>query len=243
MSRDFDGVNDWVDLGTSHPITTKCNSASGITIATWVLVESYPSSGNERIITSAVGSADVGIFVALNNSTNLSVGGRSVTSDSFASQNILGPSINVWTRFAGVLDFGNSRIHHYMNGVVSTNAAPGWANTVYSISSRIATYREVIGCLNQSGTPAQFADCRLSYFQVFARALSFGEIDQCHFFPGSITRGMVFFAPMTSYSTVTEPDLSGFLTATSINGAIWNSSEPKVSGMFRIPKPELIGTP
>lgn len=231
MARNFDGVNDWTDLGTSHPIGTKCNSASGITVVTWVLVESYPSSGNERIINSAIGSADTGIAILLNNSSNLSIGGRSVVSDTFFSRNISGPLVNIWARFAGVLDFANASIHHYLNGVVSTTTNLAWANTVYSTSTRTATVRETIGCLNNL-TANQFADCRLSFFQVFARALSFGEIDQAHFNPGSIQRGMVFFAPMLSYSTATEPDLSGYLTATSINGATFINSNPPINKIF-----------
>lgn len=174
----FDGVNDFVNLGSDLSIL---NSVPATTVSCWIKPGSTLASGSFReLVSLSVGSTSATntsrIAVSLQGdgtAGDIFVGGRST--DTEAQKNVIANaslSVGTWHHVVAVLDFTGNSIKVYVNGTLSaTNAAAGFASaTTPSTSSRSCA----LGA--QDTGDSNYYHGLMDEVQVYNRALSAAEI-------------------------------------------------------------------
>jgi hypothetical protein len=185
VARDFDGVDDTIDLGTI------ADSDQSLTIMTWVNPDTLRQNADDRIITKADGGLDVSGSIILEVSNQnprflVRAGGSFtiVTASSTLPTNQL-------THLAGRYNFQTGDMTLFRNGqpVGTTNA--GQAPALSSQPWRIGEDNPIQG-------PGEFLDGTVDDTRIYTEALSDAEIRQIY----RQTRPEQPVAPVASESLV-----------------------------------------
>lgn len=121
--------------------------APAITISAWTKIDSYPANAaRDRIFNAYLGSDITGFYLGLNDdSGNVEVGGRSISTDSFQAATVAYPGLSSWNHLVGVLDYENDRIKIYINGVLRESLPVTFGSSSYAQGAPGVTYKDTIG--------------------------------------------------------------------------------------------------
>lgn len=189
---DFDGTDDIVVLG-SNKYGAALQSAPAITISAWTKIDSYPANNSrDRIFNAYLGSDVTGFYLGLNDdSGNVEVGGRSISSDSFQSATFAYPSLSTWNHLVGVLDYQNDRIKIYINGVLRQNLPVTFGSSTYAQGAPSATYKDSIGAAYTADVVQDMVDGLIDDVKVWGYALTDYQVRT------EFNQGAVRFGPAT----------------------------------------------
>ncbi len=170
----FDGVDDYIDLGTST-LNTNLNGASAITFEGWINPHEYTTDNyGNNILTVNISNNYWGYAVNIDatNGNVLMAGGRSASSDSYqlaVSKSAV--PLNKWTYFVATLDYQNDKIIIYINGKLETEETISFDSETYVPGS--STVSDVIG---QYGNDTYFYDGSMDGLRLYTRALTADEV-------------------------------------------------------------------
>lgn len=235
MSRDFDGVDDIINYASP----TILDNLSPLSIVAWIYPETIGENNLGIICTKApdVSTTNGWTFRTDNiNTTNcltflcdfLGVGNVNLFKISTTNSIVL----NRWSRVAVTWDGSSTAANCklYINGV----------EPAYHLSQNGQTNRGddsgnsfCVG--NEPTTTARTFNGPLAHIQIFNALLSNPEVNQAHFYPGSIQRGLVWYG-----GDSLAFDYSGKGNNGTITGAVVSKNNPPINGVFTKPRPELI---
>lgn len=224
-SRDFDGVNDSIDLSADSNFGLDSGPA---TWAAWVRPTSFTSIASQAIVGKA-GSGYIRIYVKDDGSQVkcVKVLKDRATSDMVRTTVNNKIALNTWqwivVTWDGSLNYAN--IHVYIDNVEPSYQEGGSGSGSENLSSS-ATWH--VGNRESAGTTAPF-DGQLAYVHFYNRVLTGTEIAQLKDAPGSIATGLVGYWPLTG-SGSQELDGSGNGQHGTVLGATESSENPPISG-------------
>lgn len=175
-AMDFDGIDDWIDLGSDLSIV---RNVSAVTLSAWVRPDSIGDSGktvvNFSVNNAGVPTADSRALMVLNEVDEVRVGGRSADDDELQSEITTGGPIvpGQWHHVAGVIDYAGDDVRIYVNGVQQATA--GTPNFSQSRTANTDSTSNAIG--SEDDGSAFFFDGFIDDVRVFPRALSASEIE------------------------------------------------------------------
>lgn len=134
LQYDFDGSNDYIDIGNTDEIN-QITGTTNITVSVWVYYDSYSSPAGQQY---SVITCKSGWVWLLENPSNtfrfrITAGGSDVN-----VQDITTHSLNVWYHVVGTYDGTNMKI--YVNGVLKNTKQQTGAIGGSSTSGKIGTY-------------------------------------------------------------------------------------------------------
>lgn len=226
MSRDFDGVDDYVI----------CPGVSGtiipVTYCGWLYIRSS-SDSRGTVFFNGSGTNGYGIvFGSIDGA-----GGTAEVHELFQAVR--------WVRFPGVGWNTNQwefwGITHKTFGAQVESGI--WRNGVLASFNQgtlpnAPTTDTTIGSENAAGGTINHT---AAHWHFYDRLLSGEEMKHLMRFPGTITNGLKGYWPLFGEGS-TEGDYSGNGKHGSVTGATKGTTEPGVNAVFNIPKPELIHT-
>jgi hypothetical protein len=167
VARDFDGVDDTIDLGTI------ADSDQSLTIMTWVNPDTLRQNADDRIITKADGGLDVSgsiiLEVSNQNPRFLVRAGGSFTIIGASST----LSTNQFTHLAGRYNFQTGDISLFRNGQPVANTNAGQAPALSSQPWRIGEDNPIVGA-------GEFLDGTVDDTRIYQAALSDSQINQIY---------------------------------------------------------------
>ena len=240
MSRDFDAVDDVVNLGTGNNIS----NLGSQTMVAWVDQQGTSENNIGYIFSKSEAGAGPRFFINDGNGA-VSFGFNSATASAplriSANAFAYAASIAGWSGYAGTWDGSMTatgiRIYKYVspNNLIES---PTYQTTTDG-STGEADNSALNFYIGNRGDGARTWNGLIAHFQYFNRVLDTKEIIQSFLFPGSITQGLVIFLPL--YGSISpEPDYSGNKNNGTVTGATKGTTEPPINGIFQVPKPELI---
>lgn len=173
MARDFSkNTSNYMSLG-ANALGPLLNGAANISMHCWANFDSFNgsagSTGDDMLFVAINGgTAGVGFNIrrhASNGTDILSIGGRSVSTDTFRFQDgVTDINTGAWYSLGGVLQIGADNIRVYVNGVQDVSGISGtWANATYTNGT--PTTVDGIGAAFSGSTPistARQADGRIA---------------------------------------------------------------------------------
>jgi hypothetical protein len=160
-SRDFDGVDDFIDFGTT--LNPELNTASGFTVSVWVNPDAV--GADQQIISKGYDGTNTEWEI------KTTTAGGKVSFQSYQSGNIGAESTTTllngtWSHVAGTYDGTSWRI--YVNGVLEgTTAGAGPITTAQ---------KYLVGAVDNQGTPIQFWDGKIDDVRIMTRVLTDAEV-------------------------------------------------------------------
>lgn len=232
MPRDFDGVDDRVDPGT----TAYLDNLPAFTWTCWMKADTLGEGNLGSMLQKGNSSTPAKrFFLEANNVIRMIIRGDG-NSESVNDSITLG----VWTFIAITYDeAGDGKARIYVGISPSKVDEVSYATQVAETAPNTeATSSFLIGSL--SGGQRAF-DGQLAFATIHNRILSLSELRMLAAFPGSITNGLVGHWPLWSKGTASEPDLSGRGLTGVVTGALPIFYDgPPVLGIF---KPNRVGYP
>lgn len=226
MARNFDGVDDLIDFGTCGDSFMRENQAC--TIIVW----GYTRGTNSSSLVRRLSTNQVSFIINSTTAGKLRfVVGAATNLDVVSSTNVTN---NKWQSYA--VTWGGdytqaSSVHIYIDSVeVSYGTQTNGSGALGDNSTAALT----VG--NNQALTSDY-DGILAHVQIFTRVLSASEIKQASYFPGSITNGLAFYAPLWGGSP--EPDYSGNRNNGTVTGATVSSNNPPINGVFHPQRPNL----
>ena len=227
MSRDFDGVDDMINMGSGPNV----DNEEPFTLAAWIKPRSPGESNIGAIFHKGVTAGSSGMWRVRMTTTNAIqfekdyTGGGNVNASKITSDGVA-PN-NIWS-FITVTWDGNPTVdgglRFYVNGVEV--AATG--NDGVGTKGSDAAQDLVIG--NNTGGSATFRGL-IAHAQGYRGILTADQIRSIMFMPGSLP-GLFFYLPLYGDADP-EPDLSGFMNTGVVTGTT-KGEEPPVARMFRV---------
>ncbi|OGN10715.1 MAG: hypothetical protein A3B91_03460 [Candidatus Yanofskybacteria bacterium RIFCSPHIGHO2_02_FULL_41_29] len=175
---DFDGSNDYVDMGTPSTL----NLTSNFSLSAWVRISTVANAN--QIISKG--------YDALNTQWEMkttTAGGNVslqtfVNPSSFGVQSISTLSANTWTHIVGTRDATTWRI--YWNGVLdNSNVSTGPTATAEKVA---------VGAVMSSGAPTQFWNGLIDEVRIYNRVLSATEIKRLY----NLTQPKIATVPLSN---------------------------------------------
>ena len=155
MARDFTkNASNVLDIGATT-VNGLVSGATATSIHAWLNYDTVDtdSSTRNRVFQTLINDGNSsGIFLGLNASAGgvvvLKVGGRSVYTDSFASQDgSVDLSSGTWHNVGGVLNYTGDTITPYINGSADGGGAVTFANNTYTVDTN-PTDADAIGVMS-----------------------------------------------------------------------------------------------
>lgn len=226
MSRFFSGqasATDRIDCGTGADILFP--ELVPVTIIFWAKPYQLNNAGAAFFSRHVNGQSTTGLIFGGGGSVRLDflIGGLSSIQRSSANSSHV---VNKWQSFALLYDGGifGSGMDIYINllktGYQNTNDGSSIVNN--------AAAKFLIGNIGAQNN-AFLGD--IGYFQIFNKILSYNEIVQATYYPGSIRNSLVGFWPLWGYTNL-EPDFSGNNFIGSVTGTVQSTTEPPIAGIF-----------
>ena len=245
MSRDFDGTDDYIDLGDSSVWDF---GTGDFTLMAWIRPETVSDTKRMEII-SKDGTGTPGRQLTMEFNGKALAGTRGsfrialFQADAILSQIVAYDApqdsmvANIWYHVAGVKR-GNAAgsFTGFINGNSVTMTRDATLGDFPLTMQATATVVR-IGNRALVGNTDEF-DGQIAHAQAFNVALTQNEIRQTMRYPGSIRRGLIRFFPLWGGSP--EGDYSGNNNSGTISGATLSTNNPPINGIFTVPKPELI---
>jgi hypothetical protein len=232
MSRDFDGVDDFILCG-SNPIINNLFAIPGGTAMAWINFDSIGENGFGRIFDKDNG----GFGWLLHLSSGVlrfghafeGAGNVDGTWNTPLAISNSGKWIHTAVTYLNALSTNDPILYiNAVSGTVTENTTPATDPTLDNLQAmRIG---------NRSAADRTF-DGRISYAELHDVILTPDEIKESMMLPGSVQRGLVFFQPLNGGAI--EPDLSGRLNNGTVTGAVMGSNNAPVNGVGLTKKPEL----
>lgn len=169
----FDGVDDYVDLGSG--MAERLDGSAAITIAGWLNAASLPASGQDGnwLFGAPAGSGKTGAELLMHGS-HIRVGGRSKPGEPYRYKDFAFSSVGEWHHAAAVLDFGNDEIRLFLDGVEQVPVQNG------HIPFQSSVYRPVSSpssaTIGRSPAGGGYFHGMLDEIKVYGKALAPGEI-------------------------------------------------------------------
>ena len=144
----------------------------------------------------------------------------------------------LWYNGAADIIVGSAGLLWNFCSVVRNNTASNGVSTYFNNS------QGAVGTDNQNMTntlqlvvggtsdPAQYWTGSAAHIQIFNRALNYEEHQQIMRYPGSITRGLAFYAPL--FGTAVENDYSGNNYVGTVSSGTVVREGPPVNNVFRV---------
>ena len=159
-SLQFDGVNDYADLATST-VANLINGSVASSYSIWINNALLPATGVENYVSfqAIINGSSTALYCAFQGS-NVYVGGRSQTSDTFNPVSTPYTSTNVWVNISTVYDYTNDLINIYINGSLAKSQSVVFGSNTFikgtpTTSDRIGSI--TIGALFFNGKIGQFS--------------------------------------------------------------------------------------
>lgn len=218
MSKNFDGVNDWVEHGDL--VYTQL-----LTVACWFQSDTLTSIKGlvvkRNTATSSSGTAEWQFMTDAGNTVSwlaFSGGGgamaQTVTTSTFG--------LNQWNHVAATHAGSGKFQKVYFNGVMQASSVI--VNTIGNTTSSV----QVGARTNNNNT--RWLDGRVADVHFYNRVLDDAEIRQIMRIPGSVRQNLVVFSPY--WDGVTALDYSGNANHGTLNGSVFSATSPPVNGAF-----------
>lgn len=171
----FDGTNDWVDVG-QNILGAAINGASTYTITAWVKPPKV-SATRQRIINWHInGDGTTGATLSMINST-VEFGSRSQSADSLTLITVpVNELIGQWMYVVVVVDVGNDNTKIYINGVLKISQSITFGAATYTNGTVTAGAKDGIGAYDTSASTAEYFQGTIDSTAIFTRALALNEI-------------------------------------------------------------------
>jgi hypothetical protein len=206
----FDGVNDYVSLGTSTSLKTTSQ-----TIECWVNINSIPTNENIGFVLFGSYLDLKGLFLSIQNNGKIQVRTHN-GSTSYNGNSNISLSLNRWYHVVGVIDDVNHNIKIYVNGIPdSTSSMPSYLVADNSVISYVGGWNAGDGNL-YSMMDGKISDVRIWNI---ARTQFEIERDMNKKLSGSET-GLVAYYPFDEK----EGDVVRDKTSNGNNGVIYGAS-------------------
>ena len=169
-AMDFDGVDDYAEIGTGT-LGTALNGAKAVTIEAWVNLDSLPgASARERIVNIFDATGTTGAALSIWNTTGqVEVAGRSVSTDGFQTARADFGKTGEWHHLAGVFDYPAALIYVYIDGRLALTQSVTFGNTAYTQGSPSGDEDTIGATADVSG---DYIDAKIDEVAVHKRALS-----------------------------------------------------------------------
>ena len=221
-SRNFDGVDDYVQLVTFP-------KSPHITVMAWVRIQGSAASVNDHSI-YAQDSGDRNFQFRISDESGVIGACRGIIfiGGSNFAQNTSVLTLNRWHHCA--MTYDGETLRMFLDGVADgVNTTPtGDMNT--GDSDFVS-----IGARKNGTSTDDHLNGQIANVLHFDRPLSIGEIKQLMSFPGSIANGRLLYHRLSGIPT--EPDLSGGGFNGTVVGSIFSAQSPPISGQSVIPSP------
>ncbi len=170
----FDGINDYINLEPGGFDNDILGSAAGVTFASWLRLDSYPSDV-ASIAFFSVPSNPInsrgGMFISRDGF--IEVAGRASDTDSFQSRlSTTNLPLNKWVHVAGVLDYSSEEVEIYIDGFLQPLAA-GSVN--FSATSTPATLSRA-STLGSTGGAFEFYHGSMDDVRIYNERLNGSDI-------------------------------------------------------------------
>lgn len=161
---DFDGTNDYIDIGTPAVL----NLLTALSVLAWVRV---PTVGVDRNVASkGYNGTSTQWFMKTTTAGGKITVGTFTSPTTFGAESVKTLTSDTWTHLAGTYDGTTWRI--YWDGVLdNSNAVQGPTET---------TEKVVIGAVTNVGTAIQFWTGQIDDVRIYNRALTFVEVMQTY---------------------------------------------------------------
>ncbi|MBI2122302.1 MAG: hypothetical protein HYT98_04240 [Candidatus Sungbacteria bacterium] len=177
---DFDGVNEYVNLGTNLNTVRK---KAAVTISAWVRRESVVAGFVNGVVSFSINSAvptnESRAALEFTSSGNVRVVGRSMDTEAIQSVSTSGAipplALNTWYHIAGVINYAGDFMSVYVNGAL---AASGPVNFSQSLTPNTPSSYSAIG--SQDDGSGVYFDGQIDEVYVYGRALNASEIAQLY---------------------------------------------------------------
>ena len=213
---EFDGVDDYVDVGSFDV------NGSGLTLAGWFNADTLANEG--RIISKAQGTSDSDAWWQLSirdqggsQWLRLRVKAGGITTAFVDSTTPL--ATGDWHFAAGTYDSASGEMALYLDGALL-------GTTPHAVGGDLDVDATVPVWLGANGSPARFFDGTLDDIRVFNRALSLAEVSSL---AGSSPGGPIAYWPLDETSGSTATDAVGGHDGT-VSGALWDSGALRFDG-------------
>ncbi len=231
----LDGVNgSGIDLGAS--VSTAMVGASGITTELWLHESNISTVFEDRTASMLYAGAAAGINIIVRGN-NVRVGGRSHHSDFYNSGSYVvlpDDSLGGWIHVVGVVDYANSQIRTYINGVLQDTSTAMFQNSTF-MEGAYSTWTDRIGnsADNSSGAPISVLQGGIDEVAYYNRALSDQEV---------LTHFMSAFEEGSS-GLPGDINGDGFVGLDDLDIVLnnWNAGTPPNAGSPNIPEPASLG--
>jgi len=172
---EFDGIGDYVDLGSDLSILQNVSEA---TLTAWVKADTL--SASERYIVgisknnSGTPTLISRAFVLLSDSDEVKAGGRSADGEDaqFVTTTTSPISTGTWYHIATVINYANDSVTIYVNG--QSQAATGTVNFSQNTTSNTASTSNAVG--SEDDGSSSFFDGVIDDVRIWNRALTADEI-------------------------------------------------------------------
>jgi hypothetical protein len=165
--RRFDGVDDFLDVNTGLGMLRNISGATVIAVYKWI---SSPLTNKAVFFVSTTADFSRYYIGGGVSSRKLVVGGRRLDNDSFARTDSSVDNPNSFFVHAGVIDYANSDIFQYANGVLDGS------NTAFQTNGNTSNTDSIMIKIGTAGlTLSNCANVDIAEILVFPRALSTTE--------------------------------------------------------------------
>lgn len=223
----FDGVNDYVTLGT-NAANPDMSGATGITLSMWIRPNSLRtgSDANRNTIIDfpcATTSSMVSMYLRENGKVRF--GGRSQASDAFQDLVTTNAviSTNTWQYLTGVLDYSAQAVRFYLNGsLVQSSTGKTFGSSTYIPGNGNA---EIIGC-GTGLVSTHFFHGMIDEVKLWNVPLTQAQIQFQMYkeYTGNLPANLVGYWNFNEGSGTTAGDLGSGSNTGTINGAMWDES-------------------
>lgn len=171
---DFDGVNDYVNLGTNLSTLRK---TSAVTLVAWIRRESVVTGYLNGVVSFSVNSSvptkNSRAAIDLSSSGKVRILGRSTDSEAEQVISTALPVIvpNTWHHIAGVIDYAGDSISVYVDGVLKASGPVNFSQS--STPDTLSSYASIGSQDDGSGI---YFDGQIDEVYVYRRALDATEI-------------------------------------------------------------------
>lgn len=171
-SIDFDGANDHISL-PSNSIGNLISGASASTFSIWLNNDLLPTVGVENYQSIGFAMSTFNNIVCTFFGSNIRVGGRSRSTDSFQGTTTPFLTTNTWVNIAGVLDYAGDIVEIYINGTLAVSTSVNFSSSTY-----LHTSSALVDSIGRSATSINSYNGKIGVVQLYNRKLIPQEIQQ-----------------------------------------------------------------
>ncbi|WP_332696306.1 LamG-like jellyroll fold domain-containing protein [Halalkalibacter lacteus] len=169
----FNGIDDYVDL--EHTVGPYLDGASGVTVASWVKMDSIKPTGM-KIFGTRIDGGRAGVELTVRGNQNtIQMSGRSQSADAYNKYEYSLDSFIVgeWNHVVGVMDYKNNDIRLYINGQEQT---PSGGAVNFGSDTYIRGTTSEPDSIGRSPNGTEYFNGSLDVISVYRTSLSSEEV-------------------------------------------------------------------